>query len=124
MLRTTILLGLLAAAGCSSVDDYCARHAECYVKECERTDAACEAEAVGEEGSCNAELEADINATATGSNDICDDCNGAREAYYACASELEACSSFRDAHDTDGACYEQYQKMDTNCDNVRELCLE
>lgn len=126
-IRHILALGLFLTLGvaCSSVDNYCERQAECFEdKQCDWNDEACAAEAEGRLVSCNAELEAQMNATATGDDEQCDKCNDAREEYYACAVDLDSCNAFWDASDENSSCRNKYVRMVEACEDDRELCLQ
>ena len=113
----------LAACG-SPVGDFCSKARECYMKDCDFTNDACEAYASGREEACVADLNAELQATASGDSAVCERCIEATEEWLACAANTSSCAAFDDADNADGPCASELNNWGDACDNFEEICWQ
>ena len=122
----TFGFSLLAMLGCKGlpVEDVCAMEADCWLKDCEWTDDACNAQVEHRKQWCISEELALLDALAVSSGEACTRCEDATLARLDCLDNIESCARFRVATLQDGECYQEYQDADSDCENIEQECFE
>ena len=123
-LAAFFVISVVASACGSPISDYCSKERECYLKDCDYTDDACDAYARGGEEECLARFESEKRATASAGSAVCDRCIEANEALLACAADATSCAAFDDANRNDGPCDSERDAWGDACDSVEDDCWQ